>query len=69
MPSQRADAPVDTMTELPTCSSLSTHTRNGRSEKSTRDTSAVMNRVPNRSACARNIIIMSGPCTPSGKPG
>ena len=69
MPSHLAEAPVDTMMARPTCSSESTHTRKGRSAKSTFVTSAVMNRVPKRSACRRNSCMTSGPSMPSGKPG
>jgi hypothetical protein len=47
-------------------SSSPTKTENGRSEKSTRCTSSVMNSVPKRSACRRNSAIISGPRTPSG---
>jgi len=69
IPSHLADAPVETMTAVPWCSSSPTHTRNGRAEKSTRLTSAVMKRVPKRSAWRRKSCIISGPSTPSGKPG
>ena len=65
-PSQRALAPVATTTVCARCSSFSTQTRNGRSEKSTRVTSSVTKSAPNRSACRRNSAIISGPITPSG---
>ena len=65
MPSQRALAPVAMMTVRALYSVSSTQMRKGRSEKSTRETSSVMNSVPKRSACRRKSAIMSGPITPS----
>jgi hypothetical protein len=68
-PSQRALAPVATITAFARYSSRSTHTRNGRSEKSTRVTSSVSSSAPKRSAWRRKSSIISGPMTPSGYPG
>ena len=65
-PSWRAFAPVATMTVSARYSSSPTHTRNGRSEKSTFVASSVMNSAPKRSACLRNSCIISGPSTPPG---
>ena len=67
--SQRAEAPVEMMTLLARCSSSPTQTRKGRSDRSTRDTSAASKVAPKRSAWARMCCISSGPVTPSGKPG
>ena len=67
--SHRADAPVEMMTLRARCSSSSTHTRNGRWERSTRVTSADSRWAPNRSAWARIACISSGPWMPSAKPG
>ena len=64
-PSCRAVAPVATMTVSARYSSSPTHTRKGRSEKSTFVTSSVTNSAPNRSACLRKSRIISGPRTPS----
>jgi hypothetical protein len=69
MPSMRALAPVDTMTECARYSVSPTKTPNGEPEKSTRSASAVTNSAPNRSACSRNFIMSSGPRIPSGNPG
>ena len=68
-PSQRALAPVATMTARARYSSLSTQTRKGRSEKSTLVTSSVTKSAPKRSAWRRKSAISSGPMIPSGKPG
>ena len=68
-PSWRALAPVATITESALYSSLSTHTRNGCSEKSTFVTSSVTNSAPNRSAWRRKSCIIAGPITPSAYPG
>jgi hypothetical protein len=68
-PSHSADAPVATMTASAVYSTPRAQARNGRVERSTRSTSTSMIRVPNRSACSRNLPISSGPRMPSGKPG
>ena len=68
-PIHRASAPVATITASAWYSTPAAHSRNGRLPSSTRSTSASTMRAPNRSACLRNRLINSGPCTPSGKPG
>ncbi len=67
--SQRALAPVATMTLSAVYSSSSVRTTNGRTEKSTDVTSTLWIVEPKRSAWARNASISSGPMMPSGKPG
>ena len=57
------------ITLLARCSTSSTQTPKGRSEKSTRDTSAASKVAPKRSAWPRMCCISSGPVIPSGKPG
>jgi hypothetical protein len=41
----------------------------GRTDRSKREIVSVMTVVPNRTDCARNFSIISGPKIPSGKPG
>ncbi len=66
-PSQRALAPVATMTASAIISSwLSTMQRNGRWEKSTLVTMPVRISVPTRKACCRISSMMTGPDDPSG---
>jgi hypothetical protein len=60
---------VATITLFAAISCPSTHTRNGRREKSTRSTSWSRISVPKRSACARISAMRSGPMIPSRKPG
>ena len=69
IPSQRALAPVATMTARERYSSSPTQTRNGCSEKSTRVTSSVTYSAPNRSAWRRKSDIISGPHDPVGVAG
>ena len=57
------------MTALAVTSRSSIQSWNGRFERSTRVTSPVSNRVPNRSACFFIRSISSGPRIASGKPG
>jgi hypothetical protein len=69
-PSHLALAPVATMTERARTSSAAPgHSRNGRSEKSTRSTISIRARAPNRSACCLHPLHELGPVIPSGKPG
>ena len=48
---------------------LDTHAPNGDPLRSTRSAFAVMNSAPNRSACARMLVMSSGPMMPSGNQG
>ncbi len=67
--SQRALAPVATITLSAVYSSSSVRTTSGRREKSTEVTSTLWMTEPKRSACARKASISSGPMMPSAKPG
>ena len=69
-PSQRALAPVATITARASCHAPSlVFTRCGGPEKSTSTTLSMTKRVPKRSACFLNSSIISGPLMPSGNPG
>jgi hypothetical protein len=60
---------VATIKARETSSPSSVHTRNGRFDMSSLVASAATKLVPNLVACFLNSSIISGPCTPSGKPG
>ena len=69
-PTQFAVAPVAMMTACArTVSPSLVSSTNGRCEKSHLTTSALVMRVPKRSACCWKSDIISGPETPCGKPG
>jgi len=69
-PIQFAVAPVARMTAWAcTSSPPDVFSVNGRLEKSQETMSCPTTRVPKRSACFWNMPIISGPVTPSGKPG
>ncbi len=69
-PSQRAVAPVETITERAATSWSPTVSVNGEPcVRSTLSTSSVQISVSKRSACLRKSTMSSGPMRPSGKPG
>jgi hypothetical protein len=65
-PSQRAEAPVATMTESAVYRLLSVSTTKGRTDRSTRVASWKTIAVPKRSACFWNSSIINGPVIPLG---
>ncbi len=69
MPSHFADAPVAMTTASAVKARSSCQSWKGRRERSTRVTSPISKRVPNRSACFFIFSMSSGPRIPSGNPG
>ena len=70
IPSSFAEAPVATTSvSVESVEPSASESRNGRRARSASVTSAARKRVPKRSAWRRNRSTISGPMTPSGKPG